>query len=286
MLSRGRMARLGSEKAQKDARSTDSTDLGAVCQHALLKRVRWDALQWWRMGVRVSRDIAMRMAAGEGQVATALTSLNALVYTRRSKPSKHGRRRFWVEMCEAAKRQPFLSLHPPWLRVALQSSGLLGTDRPGCIWQKSRSSMTAKVMLQHAITDAVRLVQRCLGPAEKAGEIRPDILNSFWSIARRNSTKGRPWEPAAGLHACGFVATFLLRETELPCPYARHGVRDTCWVALYLLASKKGPRDQTSDTCTFFDTVRRGCPSCPYCSAVVLVGPGGARKVERGKEFP
>ena len=49
----------------------------------------------------------MRVAADPGQVATALASLNALMYTPRSKLGKDGRRRFWVEMCEAARRQPF-----------------------------------------------------------------------------------------------------------------------------------------------------------------------------------
>ena len=65
------------------------------------------------------------------KVATVLDSLKALMKKPRSKLSKDGRRRYGVEMCEAARRQPFtpsvVTLGPAVLR-------LLGTDWPGCIW--------------------------------------------------------------------------------------------------------------------------------------------------------
>ena len=100
-------------------------------------------------------------------------------------------------------------------------------------------------MLQHAITDAVRAVQRSLGPAGKAGEIRPEILNSFWSVTKKHPTKRRPLEPAAGIHAWSFAAAFLLREVELCCLtldeecISLDSVK--CWVTLHLPASKMDP---------------------------------------------
>ena len=106
VLLRERIARLAGQ-ARKDAQSSESVGPGAICLWALPEKLRWDAppmVQDLRTG---SRDIAMRVAAGPGQVSTALASLSALRYTPRSKLSKDGRRRFWVEMCEAARRQPF-----------------------------------------------------------------------------------------------------------------------------------------------------------------------------------
>ena len=83
--------------------------------------------------------------------------------------------------------------------------------------ERERQGFEVNPMLQHAITDTERAVQRSLRPAGKAGEIRPDILNSFWSVTKKHPTKRRPLEPAAGIHAWSFAAAFLLREVELCC---------------------------------------------------------------------
>ena len=102
VLLRERIARVAGQ-AQKDAQSSESVSPDAICLQALPEDAP-PVVQDRRTG---SRDIAVRIAADPGQVATALASLNALMYTPRSKLSKDGRRRFWVEMCEAARRQPF-----------------------------------------------------------------------------------------------------------------------------------------------------------------------------------
>ena len=111
--------------------------------------------------------------------------------------------------------------------------------------------MNAKVsksppMLQHTLTEAVHAVRRGLGPAGKAGEIRPELLNSFWPVAKKHSTARRPLEPAAGIHAWSFAAAFLLREVYLCCfaldeeCVSLDSVK--CWVTLHLLASKMDRR--------------------------------------------
>ena len=139
----------------------------------------------------------------------------------------------------------------------------------GCASAKiehERQGVEVTPMLQHAITDAVRAVQRSLGPAGKAGEIRPDILNSFWSVTKKHPTKRRPLEPAARIRAWSFAAAFLLREVELCCLtldeecVSLDSVK--CWVTLRLLASKMDPRGRGAKrtrACTC-GTVRKGCP--------------------------
>ena len=111
------------------------------------------------------RVAAMRVTADPGQVATALASLNALMSTPRSKLSKDGRRRFWVEMCEAARRTYVLrgytwrcSAPSCWVQIRQVVSG-------GSQDRAERRGFEVTTMLQHAITDAVRAVQRSLGPA-------------------------------------------------------------------------------------------------------------------------
>ena len=104
-----------------------------------------------------SRDMAMRVAAENGQVATALASLNALMCTPRSKLSKDGRRRSWVEMCQAARRQPF-PLAPSVVTcgaAVLQAAGYRSARL--CLVEAKieheRRSSEVTPMLQHAIRD-------------------------------------------------------------------------------------------------------------------------------------
>ena len=170
VLLRERIARLAGQ-AQEDAQSSESVARGAVCLQALPKRLRWDAppvVQDPRTG---SRDMKMRVAADPGQVATALTSLNALMYTPRSKLSKDGRRRFWVEMCEAARRQPFpldalrVTFGAAVFRAARYRSARLYLVEAKI--EHERRGFEVTPMLQHAITDAVRPSSVAWGQRER-----------------------------------------------------------------------------------------------------------------------
>ena len=132
-----------------------------ICLQAMLKRPRWD--QWSRIGVRVAghRDAA--------DPTTALASLDALMYTPRSTLSKNGRRRFWVEMCEAVRRQPF-SLTPFRGYIWRCRAAGYRTARLYLIDAKiehERQGFEVTPVLQHAMTDAVRAVQRSLGTSGK-----------------------------------------------------------------------------------------------------------------------
>ena len=276
VLLRERIARLAGQ-AQEDAQSSEPVGRGAVCLQALPKRLRWDAppvVQDPRTG---SRDVAMRVAADLGQVATALASFKALMYTPRSKLSKDGRRRFWLEMCEAARRRPFpLAPSVVTFGAAVLWAAGYRSARLYLVEAKIEHERQGFEVTSHAaITDAVRAVQRSSWLAGKPGEIRPEILNSFWSVTKRHPTKRRPLELAAGIHAWSFAAAFLLREVELCCLtldeecISLDSVK--CWVTLHLPPSKMDPRDRgarRTRACTC-GTVRKGCPSCPYCSAVV-----------------
>ena len=158
-----------------------------------------------------SRDIAVRVAADPGQVANASASLDALMCTPRSKLSRDGRRRFWVEMCEAPTQQPF-PLTPcvvagaAVLRVAGYRSARLYLVEAKIEHERRGSEVTS--MLQHAITNAVRAVQRSLGPAGKQAK---------FDVTEKHPTKRRPLEPAARIHAWSFASAFLLRDVELCC---------------------------------------------------------------------
>ena len=111
-------------------------------------------------------------------------------------------------MCEAARRQPFP------LAAGYRSARLFLVEAR---IEQERQGFDVTPMLQHAITVAVRAVH---GAAGKAGEIRPGILFSFWSVTKKHPTKRSPLELAAGIHARSFAAAFLLREVVL------------CWLTL------------------------------------------------------
>ena len=119
-LLRERMARVA-EQARWDAQSDRIAGLGALCLQALPRRLRWSAPPSGpgsAHGAAGHRDVR---GGWLGPVATALAGLSAHVYTPFSKLSKEGRRRCWVEMCEAAKRQPF----PPAPFVVTFCAGVL-----------------------------------------------------------------------------------------------------------------------------------------------------------------
>ena len=151
VLLRERIARMAGQ-TQKDAQASESVGPGAICLQTLPKRLRRDApsvVQDRRMG---SRDIAMRVAADPSKAATALASLDALMR---------------VEMCEGARRQPF-PLTPPVVTygaAVLRAAGCKSA-RLYLVEAKiehGRQGFEVICMLQHAITDAVRAVQRSLG---------------------------------------------------------------------------------------------------------------------------
>ena len=110
-----------------------------------------------RIGARGPRGIAMCVADGLGRVATALAGLSAHVYTPRSKLSKEGRRRCWVEMCEAAKRQPF----PPAPAVVTFCAAVLRAEE----YRLARLYLAVVMCCVHRYTLSRALFQRSCSQA-------------------------------------------------------------------------------------------------------------------------
>ncbi|CAK0789745.1 unnamed protein product [Prorocentrum cordatum] len=306
----------GSESSDDDA-----SIVSAAVPEQVARRKGCPAPSWKRRKVRGARapggggegdghpwhDLApaqrpCRKGAAKGldafaEDANAVEALRPARFAKTSRDSHRSRLQWWYDRCSARKLAPF-----PLSAELVELAGAL--LRRGCY--RSGAAYISAMKRQHvllgspwtdqlklACSDAVRSLERGMGPARQADPLPIDRLRSQGALDQISRGSRDAW-PAAGVDVMVASAAWMLREIESSAAMVQHIVffdpmgeeEGPCGCAEWLLpASKADVRALGKKRCL-------GCacpaPLCPVAALRRVVGASldaraKARRDEQGR---
>ena len=246
-----------------------------------IRRQRRDGPPVQQRREKGSRSDLMATASDPTQQDDAEERFQQLIYAPAAWASKQTRVRLWNEVARAMCIEPYpmtplkVMKFSACLRDAGYRSGI--TYIHEAIQQHARLGHHVDESLRVAVADAKRGLQRGLGGPTRSAEIRPEWLDRLHGLVESGERRlhRRPDQPRGGLHVWGVGIGWLLREVELAMLDLHADTLKVDVVAgtatLRIGVSKTDPAGRGAARTFACRCSRRRLPSCPACSAAVLL---------------